>query len=151
MLSPAQWCSSVQLLQLASLCLHGTHLNYMTKMIIILCFAGQLSIQSDSVNRQWKYVTEGFSLYSGRARCLPPTLKSLTLRKIASSTTLFWCRVCCLILLALNSIHSEPCDTSPAIYIICMHVAVRVLHSCTFIAFENTFCSTSDMHGYTCQ
>ena len=28
MLSPAQWSSSVQLLQLASLCLHGTYLNY---------------------------------------------------------------------------------------------------------------------------
>ena len=31
MLSPAQWCSSVQLLQLASLCLvHGIYLNYIT-------------------------------------------------------------------------------------------------------------------------
>ena len=52
MLSPAQWSSSVQLLQLASLCLHGTYLNYIG-LIVILCFAGHCCQGSDSVNREW--------------------------------------------------------------------------------------------------
>ena len=39
MLSPAQWCCSVQLLQLASLCLYGTYLNYMTDCHSVLCWS----------------------------------------------------------------------------------------------------------------
>ena len=41
MLSPVQWSSSVQLLQLASysLCLHGTYLNYMTDCHSVLCWS----------------------------------------------------------------------------------------------------------------
>ena len=38
-LSPAQWSSSVQLLQLASLCLHGTYLNYITDCHSMLCWS----------------------------------------------------------------------------------------------------------------
>ena len=82
MLSPAQWSSSVQLLQLASLCLHGTYLNYMTDCHSVLCC--MVSCQcGNSVNRLWPqvpnsvevlYVTEAFSLYSGIARCLPQLL-----------------------------------------------------------------------------
>ena len=62
MLSPAQWRSSVQPLQLASLCLYGTYLNCMTA-AVVLKYIFQL-----------KYVTETFSLYNDIARCLPPTL-----------------------------------------------------------------------------
>ena len=58
---------------------------------------------------QLKYVTEAFSLYSDIARRLP----------------LFRCRVCSSILLILN-MHRVS-------HAICMHVAVRVLHSCAFI------------------
>ena len=39
MLSPAQWSSSVQLLQLASLCLHGTYLSYLTDYHSVLCWS----------------------------------------------------------------------------------------------------------------
>ena len=39
MLSAAQWSSSVQLLQLTSLCLHGTYLNYMTDCHSVLCWS----------------------------------------------------------------------------------------------------------------
>ena len=36
MLSPAQWNSSVQLLQLANPCLHGIYLNYTTDYYSVL-------------------------------------------------------------------------------------------------------------------
>ena len=39
MLSSAQCSSSVQLLQVASLCLHGTYLNYMTDYHSMLCWS----------------------------------------------------------------------------------------------------------------
>ena len=87
---------------------------------------------------QLKYVTEAFSLYySDIARCLPPILRSLTLVSepclgagyvVNSSytSTLFRCRVCGSILLILNMRRVS--------HAICMHVEVRVLHSCAFIA-----------------
>ena len=39
MLSPPQWSGSMKLLQLASLCLHGTYLNYMTDCHSVLCWS----------------------------------------------------------------------------------------------------------------
>ena len=49
MLSPAQWCSSVQLLQLASLCLHGTYLSYISG--VRRCFGvGGLIIIGNSIS-----------------------------------------------------------------------------------------------------
>ena len=49
MLSAAQWSSSVQMLQLGSLCLHGTYLNYMTALIAILCFVGHAVVNEVTV------------------------------------------------------------------------------------------------------
>ena len=128
----------MQLLQLASLCLHGTHLNYMTDSLsfCMLCWSvvSAVTVLTGSGSQVHNSVevamSQRVSVYinSGRARCLPPTLRSLTLRKIASSRTPFRCRVCTSLVVpqpcsgaeyvvqySWHCIHSEPCDTSPSI------------------------------------
>ena len=115
------------------------YLNY-TWLIVILCFAGQLSMQWQCKQGvalkciiQLKYVTEGFSLYSGRVRCLPPTLRSLTLRK---TRTLFRWRVC------KSLVVPQPC--SGATYVVqyswhwivytvshAIHLQLYYMHACS--------------------
>ena len=73
MVSLAQWSSSVQLLQVASLCLHGTYLNYMTDCHSVFCWSVIVTelIQSQCKQAvafkcmiQLKYVTEAFKWHS---------------------------------------------------------------------------------------
>ena len=75
MLSPAQWCSSVQLLPV---CVYMA-LTSAIRLITILCFAGQCK-QAVALKCiiQFRNVTEAFSLYSDIARCLPLTPRSCT-------------------------------------------------------------------------
>ena len=76
MLSPGQWSSCVQLLQLASLCLHGTYLNYMNDCHSVLCWSvvNAVTVQTGSgsqVHNSVEVCHRGFQfIYGGRVRCL---------------------------------------------------------------------------------
>ena len=68
----------MQLLQLASLCLHGTSLNYMTDCHSVLCWSIVNAVTVQAVALKCiVQLKEAFNLYSDIAKCLPPTLRSL--------------------------------------------------------------------------